>query len=246
MEYTVNEISKLTGATVKALHHYHKVGLLKPCKITEAGYRIYGIKELERLQEILFYRELDFSLKDITKALNDESNRIETLNQQHKLLSERSVRMGNILKTIEESIIFAERGENMDQSNMFKGLNKEEWKEVLAEQKKYLNNEYEFEMDTDDIDANELNEISKESEKFMSFLAFALKNRWKPNDHRLKAELQRHMDFLNTHNMPTDSHELVETAQFFIEDDFHRDMLESQQIGLSYYFYKIAKMHALK
>ncbi|AKL96068.1 transcriptional regulator [Clostridium aceticum] len=55
MEYTVKEVAGLTGTTVKTLHHYHKVGLLKPCKVTEAEYRIYGIKELERLQQIEIY-----------------------------------------------------------------------------------------------------------------------------------------------------------------------------------------------
>ena len=246
MEYTVKEVAELTGTTVKTLHHYHKVALLEPCRITDAGYRIYGIKELERLQEILFYRELEFSLKDIMKALEDESNRIETLKQQHKLLSERSERMDSILKTIEESIIFAEKGENMDQSKMFKGLNKEEWKEALSEQKEYLSNEYEFEMDTESIDADALNEVSVESERFMNFLANALKDKWNPNDHRLESELSRHIEFLNSHDMPTDSKELVETAWFFIEDDFHRDMLENQQTGLSYYFYTVAEMYALK
>jgi DNA-binding transcriptional MerR regulator len=59
MLYTVNEV-----ATVKTLHHYHKIGLLEPCDISDAGYRLYGNEELERLQQILFYRELDFSLKD--------------------------------------------------------------------------------------------------------------------------------------------------------------------------------------
>lgn len=246
MEYTVKEVAELTGTTVKTLHHYHKVALLEPCRITDAGYRIYGIKELERLQEILFYRELEFSLKDIMKALKDESNRIETLKKQHKLLRERSERMDSILKTIEESIIFAEKGENMDQSNLFKGLNKEEWKEALSEQKEYLSKEYEFEMDTEAIDADALNEVSTESERFMNFLANALKDKWNPNDDRLESELSRHIEFLNSHDMPTDSKELVETAWFFIEDDFHRDMLENQQTGLSYYFYTVAEMYALK
>lgn len=66
--YTVTEVARLAGVTVKALHHYHKIGLLKPCKVTEAGYRLYGTKELERLQQILFYRELDFSLEQIGLA----------------------------------------------------------------------------------------------------------------------------------------------------------------------------------
>ncbi len=73
--YTVKEIAELTGVTIKTLHHYHKIGLLEPCKVTDAGYRLYGIKELERLQQILFYRELDFSLGDIKKLL--KMNRVE-------------------------------------------------------------------------------------------------------------------------------------------------------------------------
>ncbi|XWX60162.1 MerR family transcriptional regulator [Desulfitobacterium sp. AusDCA] len=64
MLYTVKEVAELAGVTIKTLHHYHKIGLLLPCEITDAGYRLYGPKELERLQQILFYRELDFSLND--------------------------------------------------------------------------------------------------------------------------------------------------------------------------------------
>ena len=68
MEYTVKQVAEMTGVTVKTLHHYHKIGLLLPCRVTEAGYRLYGEGELMRLQQILFYRELDFSLGDIIQA----------------------------------------------------------------------------------------------------------------------------------------------------------------------------------
>lgn len=57
MLYTLKEVSELSGVTIKTLHHYHKIGLLAPCEISEAGYRLYGTKELERLQQILFYRK---------------------------------------------------------------------------------------------------------------------------------------------------------------------------------------------
>lgn len=86
MLYTVKEVANLTGVTVKTLYHYHKIGLLKPCRISDVGYRIYGVKELERLQQILFYRELDFSLKDIKKALEDEPSRQLCLTNQYELL----------------------------------------------------------------------------------------------------------------------------------------------------------------
>ncbi|WP_237563620.1 MerR family transcriptional regulator [Halalkalibacter okhensis] len=70
---TVKQVADLTGITVKTLYHYHKVGLLQPCEITESGYRLYGKNELKRLQNILFYKELDFSLDIIQKILSERN-----------------------------------------------------------------------------------------------------------------------------------------------------------------------------
>ncbi len=63
MSYTVHEVAKLSGVTIKTLYHYQKIGLLMPESIAGNGYRYYGDKELEQLQQILFYRELDFQLE---------------------------------------------------------------------------------------------------------------------------------------------------------------------------------------
>ena len=60
---TVHEVSGLTGVSVRALHHYDRIGLLHPAKVTEAGYRLYDDAALERLQYILLFKELQFSLK---------------------------------------------------------------------------------------------------------------------------------------------------------------------------------------
>lgn len=62
---TVNEVSKLTGVRIRTLHYYDTIDLLKPAKITEAGYRLYDDAALQRLQNILLFRELEFSLKEI-------------------------------------------------------------------------------------------------------------------------------------------------------------------------------------
>ena len=67
---TVHEVSKLTGVSVRTLHHYDEIGLLKPTEVTEAGYRLYGDTALERLQHILLFRELQFPLKDIKDILD--------------------------------------------------------------------------------------------------------------------------------------------------------------------------------
>ena len=67
---TVQQVSKLTGVSVRTLHHYDQIGLLKPAKVTEAGYRLYDETALKRLQAILFFRELEFPLKQIGEILD--------------------------------------------------------------------------------------------------------------------------------------------------------------------------------
>ena len=67
---TVHEVSRISGVSVRTLHHYDAIGLLKPTAVTEAGYRLYDDAVLARLQNILLYRELEFPLKEI-KAILD-------------------------------------------------------------------------------------------------------------------------------------------------------------------------------
>ena len=84
---TVHEVSDLTGVSVRALHHYDQLGLLKPAAVTEAGYRLYDESSLERLQSILLFRELQFPLKDIGEILDSPTfDRNRALEQQIRLL----------------------------------------------------------------------------------------------------------------------------------------------------------------
>ncbi len=71
MKMHIKEFAKLTGVSVRTLHYYDEIGLLKPAFVDEQnGYRLYGEGSLERMQEILFYRELDFELKNISEILS--------------------------------------------------------------------------------------------------------------------------------------------------------------------------------
>ena len=84
---TVNEVSKLTGVSVRALHHYDAIGLLPPTRVTEAGYRLYDDTALARLQAILLFRELRFPLKDIREILDSPRfDPMEALASQIRLL----------------------------------------------------------------------------------------------------------------------------------------------------------------
>ena len=100
---TVNEVSKLTGVSVSTLHHYDKIGLLKPTAVTEAGYRLYDDTALERLQSILLFRELQFPLKDIKVILDSSAfDAGEALAQQIKLLELQYKHIGELISFARE------------------------------------------------------------------------------------------------------------------------------------------------
>ena len=95
---TVNEVSKLTGVSIRTLQYYDKIGLLHPAAHTQAGYRLYDEQALETLQQILLFRELEFSLKDIKKIIENPSfNREKALQQQIDLLELKKERIENLI-----------------------------------------------------------------------------------------------------------------------------------------------------
>ncbi|GAB3942660.1 MerR family transcriptional regulator [Spirosoma harenae] len=104
-QYSVNTLAKLAGVSIRTLHHYDRMGLLKPSVRTEARYRLYGENELIRLQQILFYKELDFSLDEIHHILNDPNFDALTALESHKLaLQARQYRLSKLLVTIDKTI----------------------------------------------------------------------------------------------------------------------------------------------
>lgn len=95
---TVNEVSKLTGVSIRALQYYDKIGLLKPTEYTESGYRLYDDTALEMLQQILLFRELEFPLKEIKDILSrPDFNRKEALEQQITLLTMKKEHLENLI-----------------------------------------------------------------------------------------------------------------------------------------------------
>ena len=105
MHLKINETAKLTGVTVRTLHYYDEIGLLKPNIITEAGYRLYDEENLETLQQILFFRELDFPLKEIKNIVTHPSfDRQEALNAHRELLLKKRRRLDGLITLIEQTM----------------------------------------------------------------------------------------------------------------------------------------------
>lgn len=237
MLYTVKEVAEMSGITIKTLHHYHKIGLLLPGVTSEAGYRMYGPRELERLQEILFYRELDFSLQQIGQMMNHHADRLELLTQQEELLLYRQQRLEMVIQTIRKSITYVKEGKAMEDKELFQGFsNEEEWNSALREQNQYLKSTYEMEpIEVGASQVEEMNEQAAEAKTFMNMMAESLKQGIKHNDELVMNAIQTHLEFLNTHGHPITPKDFAAQCRFFLDDDFHRQMLEAQQTGLAYY-----------
>jgi len=102
---TVRQLATLAGVSVRTLHHYDQIKLLKPSARTEAGYRLYGEADLLRLQQILFYRELDFPLAEIQAILDRPGfDQVEALRNHRRMLGERAERMAHLLRTVDRTI----------------------------------------------------------------------------------------------------------------------------------------------
>ncbi|MBA2891138.1 MerR family transcriptional regulator [Nonomuraea soli] len=102
MSFSVGQVSRLAGITVRTLHHYDEIGLLSPTMRTGAGYRRYTDDDLVRLQQILFYRELDFGLEEIAVILDDPgADELTHLRRQHELLLQRRDRVQELVAAVE-------------------------------------------------------------------------------------------------------------------------------------------------
>lgn len=127
---TVAQVSKLTGVSVRTLHHYDQIGLLKPSRITEAGYRLYDQAALERLQLILLFRELEMPLKEIAGILDaPDFDREQVLTAQIRLLELKQQQIKNLL-------ILAQNMKTIGVKNMdFSAFDKTKQKEYAQEAK---------------------------------------------------------------------------------------------------------------
>ncbi|MGE7827675.1 MerR family transcriptional regulator [Paenibacillus sp. NPDC093718] len=119
----VKEVADLVGISVRTLHHYDEIGLLVPDEVTDSGYRIYSGRNLEMLQQILFFRELDFPLKKIKEVVQSPSfDRKEALELHGKLLLEKRSRLDKMIAVIEKTIRH-EKGElEMTDKEKFEGF----------------------------------------------------------------------------------------------------------------------------
>lgn len=192
---TVNEVSKLTGVSVRTLHYYDEIGLLKPSSITESGYRLYDDSALERLQHIMLFRELEFSLKDIKQILNSSDfDRNRALEQQIELLTLKK-------EHIENLITFARGIKLIGVKNMsFDAFDTKKLDEYAAQAKASWGKTdayKEYEEKTKDLSVNQMNEIA--AKMMVLFEEFGQMMHLNPECEEVQRQVKKLQDYITDH-----------------------------------------------
>lgn len=134
MKYTIKKVADLAGITVRTLQYYDKFGLLNPTINSSNKYRLYGEEDVMRLQQILFFRELEFSLKQIKKMMNSPAfDSHKVLVEQRELLRIKRERLDEILNTIDSVIDSKRRGEDMSDDQLLGSFSKQQIEEFKNE-----------------------------------------------------------------------------------------------------------------
>lgn len=127
MDYTIKKVAELSGISTRTLRYYDEIELLKPARINSSGYRIYGTDEIDKLQQILFYRSLDMKLEDIQKLLNTPNYDPEhALRDHYQQLVEKRRQIDHLILTVEKTLHYQKGEITMTDKEKFIGFKQEE------------------------------------------------------------------------------------------------------------------------
>jgi DNA-binding transcriptional MerR regulator len=143
--YTVSRLARLAGVSVRTLHHYDRIGLLRPTDRSAAGYRLYGEADLYRLQQVLFYRELDIPLERIRTILDEPGfDPLAALASHRAELEQSRARLGRLIETIDQTTARL-RGEDtmLKDEELYEGFPEEKAEAWQAEAKARWGSTYE-------------------------------------------------------------------------------------------------------
>jgi DNA-binding transcriptional MerR regulator len=224
MSYTVNKLAKLSGVSVRTLHFYDEIGLLKPAYYGENNYRYYEKEQLLLLQQILFYRELGFPLGEIQKILSsDNFDKIEALKSHKATLLKDLMRTQSLIKTIDDTIAHLRGNTKMKDEEFYYGFDSEKQKEhekYLVE-KGIVTQDFldECNEKVKDWSIEEKNAFINDMESIMNALVIALEENLRPESTEVQTLISRHYIWLERTWTPT-KESYLGLAQLYQKPEF--------------------------
>jgi len=213
--YTVHQLASLAGVSVRTLHHYDQIGLLKPGARSAAGYRQYGEQDLLRLQQVLFFKELDFPLSSIQEILDQPGfDQVAALRDHRRMLEGRAERLSQLIRTIDKTIThLTEDKMELSDAELYEGFSQEQMERYQREAREKWGAQpvEESEVKLKKMSKQQWQALKQEGDDITRQLA-ALADRH-PGDPEVQAAIARHHAMLM--NFYPASVEHYRTAEFY-------------------------------
>lgn len=239
MEYTVQKLASLAGISPRTLRYYDEIGILKPARINSAGYRIYGSKEVDRLQQILFYRELGVSLERIKELITDpQFDPVIALKEHREKLLAKRKQLDSLIANVEKTIALSEGRITMSDKEKFEGFKQKMIEENERKYGKEIREKYGEEQveKSYQIFKNMTKEQYEEYERLNKELMVTLKKAFATGDPagelaQKAADLHRQWLTFAWGNYSKEAHAGV--AQMYVDDERFTAYYDKEQPGLA-------------
>ncbi len=233
---TVGEVSELAGVSVRTLHHYDQVGLLSPSGRSDAGYRLYSLEDLARLQEILVWRHLGLSLAQIQDVLDEgPGNRVGVLRHQRELIGREVERLGAIARALDIAITAEERGITLKEETMFEGFDHGEYAEEARQRWGHTDGYRESARRTAGYDEADWNAIRAEAQEIVGEFADLMRSGEGASGERARAAAEHHRQHISRwfYPCPPDVHRAL--GEMYVADQRFEAGYDQVADGLAAY-----------
>ena len=233
---TVGELAQLAGVTVRTLHHYDEIGLLSPSERSEAGYRLYSYADLARLQEIFVWRQLDFSLLEIQRLLDDPGHdRASALRQQRGLVQLELERLGATARALDAALEACESATEMEVEKMFEEFDPAEYDEAARERWGHTDAYRDSARRTAGYGEREWSEIRAEADQVVRDFTTLLQRGEPATGERARAVAERHRQHMTRWFYPVSPQMHRNLAEMYIADPRLSANYEQVAAGLAAY-----------
>ena len=249
MEYTVQKLGRLAGISTRTLRYYDEIGILKPARMNSSGYRIYGQAEVDRLQQILFYRELGVSLDSIKDIVTAPSFDGATALKEHreKLLRKRE-QLDLLIANVDKTLAVTEGRREMSNKEKFEGFKKK----MLDDNEKKYGGEIRGKYGSDTIDKSnaklknmteeQYNQVTKLAEQVTETLAEAFKTGDPAGDIAQKAA-DLHKQWLTFYWSSYSKEAHAGLAQMYVDDERFKAYYDKKQPGTAAFLRDVIRIY---
>ncbi|MBO5332979.1 MAG: MerR family transcriptional regulator [Clostridia bacterium] len=237
MKMQINEFAKLTGVSVRTLHYYDEIGLLTPAEVDEwTGYRFYDENSLEKMQQIMFYRELDFSLKSIIEILSSpDYDKQKALDEQKRLLILKKERLEKLISAIDS----AKKGQNI--MNAFDNAKFENYKNEVKE--KWGNTEAYKEYSQKGYTKDNFNALGEGLERILEEFAICMNSGATFDSVDAQKLVEKLQNYITENFYACTNEILAGLGQMYVADERFKNNIDKHSIGTAEFVSKAIEYH---